>query len=1178
MTLFSKLLLSAGGGIIPKHQLAEQVRNTATILIGLGGSGIDCIKTIKEQVYLRLKPDYPEKSIATYSHLRFLGIDSDNYNKKMDDSEYFSIACNTNVKSRMKNPHINKIPYLSWLENEKISPLMSGCQNTGGIRQIGRFLMMEKSEEFMNRLAKEIQLAMQGLDNPKVNIHVFTSLGGGTGSGCYLDVCYMIRHILHQTDTASSIYGYFFLPDVSLSTISNSQLQLRENICKNGYSAMQELDYCMHLPYNGGSFEQTYQGHKIIKWTKPPVDMCHLLSATDEYHNVVPDAYNYAMNVTAEHVLNLLTYSAKGSERKEFFANYRAEIHSVDEQKTIGAETGYCVIGASSAYVPVREMFTYLVSELFEKFAVCRTNRPGKNDIEGLAVSVFKKWNSSVDLFDSIYYEVEQNAEGHYEKYSNNWQSVRNYGNSELIMNYTKQTAKFQNQVTANANCLLASDNPNSLLGRVKKHLSYIISDIDKGPMFACRMLSGTEENNLLSIIDKLICDNTSHRMHSLRLYDDFMNHYETAKSNFHNRHRRSFLDTDEARFKDYEHYLMLVEQYKVIIHAHDKLDDVLKDFRKQVIEISNSFYLKLSRITETLFDTFSENKTNLYNMKPKNSLSIPLITFTEMKPFLDNKISYYDIKYEFREFTNYLLDNRDTLFAEDEHEISSLINNYFSKSLFNDYYKYTNQLLKKKYSTSITNRQLSEFIYRDFIVPLIDSAKPIFSFNESHWSKHLTSEIVFFSYQSFPTSIDFPTEKMNRWESKMILNENASGDRISCIRVQYGLPLCAYYNCKDYERLYYLHNSEDMPGIHCYEGASVKGVTFTDWFSLPPITPYSLISVSDAPPRLKNFLNEASDLFESAYHTGIIGNNGLIYEISESEISDLLSLCGKYETIMSNKSNQQDITVLENMIDTIRKAMNIKLCPSDFVSCRNVCKNDTEINARLLKDYFISSPAIYDNIRMQITIKERADHAVSKAQNVLDILDSLVIQLRGYKNKSLDSAKHMYKENLIFKSDSTNKPLFQDYHIRKADMSEKYIFISYSHKDTDIVLPILQRMAMDGYTIWYDEHITAATEWDDSIADHIVNSTYVISFLSNNYMNSNNCMDELKFARDENKKQLLIFLEDISLRRGLAMRLNRLQHLHYFKFKEQQRFFDKLYEAEGMESCIYCSSFRPEI
>lgn len=139
---------------------------------------------------------------------------------------------------------------------------------------------------------------------------------------------------------------------------------------------------------------------------------------------------------------------------------------------------------------------------------------------------------------------------------------------------------------------------------------------------------------------------------------------------------------------------------------------------------------------------------------------------------------------------------------------------------------------------------------------------------------------------------------------------------------------------------------------------------------------------------------------------------------------------------------------------------------------------------------------------------------------------------------------------------------------IPTTNISEKYIFISYAHKDSNIVLPILRRMSLDGYAIWYDDHIAAASEWDDSIAEHIENSSYVISFISKNYMESENCMDELKYAKDERKKPLLVFLERVSLSSGLRMRLNHLQHIYKADYPNNELFFKKLYEAKGIDVC----------
>ena len=49
---------------------------------------------------------------------------------------------------------------------------------------------------------------------------------------------------------------------------------------------------------------------------------------------------------------------------------------------------------------------------------------------------------------------------------------------------------------------------------------------------------------------------------------------------------------------------------------------------------------------------------------------------------------------------------------------------------------------------------------------------------------------------------------------------------------------------------------------------------------------------------------------------------------------------------------------------------------------------------------------------------------------------------------------------------------------IRAYSGNKPYIFISYAHRNSAAVYPIIQRMAADGFRIWYDEGIDPGTEW----------------------------------------------------------------------------------------------------
>ena len=101
--------------------------------------------------------------------------------------------------------------------------------------------------------------------------------------------------------------------------------------------------------------------------------------------------------------------------------------------------------------------------------------------------------------------------------------------------------------------------------------------------------------------------------------------------------------------------------------------------------------------------------------------------------------------------------------------------------------------------------------------------------------------------------------------------------------------------------------------------------------------------------------------------------------------------------------------------------------------------------------------------------------------------------------------------------------------------------------------------MQADGYRVWYDEGIDPGTEWDENIAAHVTGCDYFIAFISKNYINSENCKDELNFSRDLGKKQLLIYLEDTDLPDSMDLRFGRCQSISK---NGKGNFYQRLYDA----------------
>ena len=996
MAVYSKLLLSTGGGIISSQQQADQAKNTATVLIGLGGTGVHCLRTIKTQVYNRLKADDPKADVPKYDHIRFIGVDTTKKSRggaltesakeevkkagsimSLDDTEFFSIA-NANLKDALRNElALQQRNELSWLEYKKIGVPDLGDAGAGGIRQIGRFMMMDRSSSFLSKVEQEINAAKRGLASPQVNVHIFSGLSGGTGSGCFLDVCYMVRSIAEKIG-GITLYGYFFTPDVNLEKIPYEAVDVRTYIPKNGYAAMQELDYCMNLPKNGGSFEQSYQNFNTIRWDAPPVDMCHLISATDENNNVITNAYEYAMNVTAEYVMDFLTESDKEHGLAEHLANFRQMVLQSNGKKTIGSEMAYCAIGASCASIPLREINTYLASELFDKFGSIQTNVPSKADVETLAVASLTNGETQVvtGIYDSLYRQISDGASNQYGAYQDDWKTVRDYGNSEMVTHYTNQTAAKLNRVEANAKSMLTSGNEKSLLGKVMTQMNYVLRDINRGPIYAYRMVAAAQTHNFLNIIDGLIAENDAKWRQEglqteLREAD-----YENAKSDFDNRRSRGLFDTDAKRFADYEFYLMALEQHKLYMNIFSKLDGVLRDFRAQLVDITASYYIKLARVMETLINTFAENKEALKNpasMKADDSFAIPMMTIEELKKSLDAEINILNIPGLLDAFMVELVNNPDEWIMEDENKITKMVTKFFVDTAFNGFANRTiTSFLKdkyeNKYGSKITDEQLTNYVYDEWITTLTDKARPLFAFNGSIWSEAKTSKLAFLSFPSISDPIKNAAKKMYELNNLYTMKESALRDRIFVMSSACGLPLSSYKNCAEYERSYF---STTNPGTHYYEGKPNPTIKFTDWRKLPSVTPQSVIKAEAAPEKLKNQLIEVRDLFEKAHQFGVIDDEGAIYKPDEESVNSIKAACENCAEAIKKVTSPKDIPVLMEAVNNLKNLAEVKLEKTDFSLPEDGYRETNQYVRGIQEDHFIYSPAVHEGVAETLKVVE---------------------------------------------------------------------------------------------------------------------------------------------------------------------------------------------------------------
>ena len=133
---------------------------------------------------------------------------------------------------------------------------------------------------------------------------------------------------------------------------------------------------------------------------------------------------------------------------------------------------------------------------------------------------------------------------------------------------------------------------------------------------------------------------------------------------------------------------------------------------------------------------------------------------------------------------------------------------------------------------------------------------------------------------------------------------------------------------------------------------------------------------------------------------------------------------------------------------------------------------------------------------------------------------------------------------------------------------NEKYIFISYAHKDSDMVYPIIERLNAEGYRVWYDDGIAPGSEWPENIADHLARCETFLFFASPNSVSSDNCKREVNFALAHKKNFFTISLVPTQFSLGLELQISTQQNILFYEYKDIVKFYDTLFFASSLAEC----------
>jgi len=262
---------------------------TPTLFVGLGGSGGQAIGRIAG----RLR-DTPEWELKYRDLVRFVAIDTNAADlAKLREGR----GAMGRVDATITISDFDKVEYTTLRRGETFAEAdayftqwvhpwyrfreESGA-GAGQIRiesRLGFFRSVELGE--VTRQLTDIVEAMKRHDRgmrdsgAPLQVFVYFSVAGGTGSGAFLPFSYLLRDIVG--DKRARLYGFCILPDAFESKVGMN----REGTLANGYAALKETEHLMRLdaqaPPERLTFHYDPRSKAKTEVTRRPYDLLYLV-------------------------------------------------------------------------------------------------------------------------------------------------------------------------------------------------------------------------------------------------------------------------------------------------------------------------------------------------------------------------------------------------------------------------------------------------------------------------------------------------------------------------------------------------------------------------------------------------------------------------------------------------------------------------------------------------------------------------------------------------------------------------------------------------------------------------------------------------------------------------------------------------------------------------------------
>jgi hypothetical protein len=972
------------------------------LIIGLGGTGVDSVLRVKKNVYDRMNvnkkgdvwKDKPD-------NVEYLVFDTDDANKErnLQGVKFNQQLEETFILQPYKLEEIlsDKEKNLRKETREWISNNIDTTQilhGAGGVRQIGRLMLFLNSTKIVSAIEAKILRIIKangGYDNSvPIHVYVFTGIGGGTGSGSFIDISYIIRALVNKPSIGRMLdmTGIIYLPDVNVNKDNISDID-KLNIKRNGFAALKELDYLMNLEKTGDRFKQVYgQGIEVnTQWA--PYDTCILISTKDRSGKQIDRPYEYALRVATESVVNFIASEASGNTGSTTFTVNSFFSNAATRQRTFMNNLGnnrkpvnylYSIVGSSSACLPMDDVLSYLVYVAFKEIDEYYDRLPNEQDVD----YIIKYFNLKPEDLESAIFRAVPRLAG---KEKHTYDTILR--NSGLVIadfegHFTRQKEWIDNEIDERLKKLkLRIDDEQNPINDMFK-------DITKGPIYAQRALYNTGDcvcvtDKIKTFSNKFLAGRPDGKLLQASLDDSNRKLQKLANKGIiesKKKLREEFMEAStnyfDLQLKDYLYEKIAFyyqEAYSIVLDKNNLIYDSIAD---------------LLRTLKKLFDKYGAIKTEAKEEISESGriLSWNLIETPDFIKELDKRMSSDEnLASELRDFVLKfyieLFENVESWTGRSKEDLVNRLNRFISNSfasVLQQSIEYYLNIFAMEEGKSFNN------YISDIIDELVSKSNVMFPIKPA--INGLNMNFPEYSYVSIPKNAQSieKAAKAKIGTNAVEVKKSDINDKIYMLHLQSGVPLYAYDELPGFENVYEIHLEA---GVHLYEADSECKL---DWSRLP--SPYSQSEwISGHHIERENKINnEYKSIFDKAMAYGYILNINNVLKCVWGKKIDAYEMIKKFG--INLESDMNDINTVQKAIASLKESV---VDESRLTQSKDLYDKHENIDGTLdlnfSKQIFIKMVYVRDEIKAMVE-----DHEVYlDVLNKLGRYDSIAQDIRDY-------------------------------------------------------------------------------------------------------------------------------------------------------------------------------------